>query len=768
MADTRCPMCGKVNPDDREECQYCGARLVPLIIEAPPEEEGERGSGGAAAESAAWERGSGGAREKETGEAGFEEGFSEFEAEGDADWLSELRGEENLPQPPLVRGEENPPQPPLIRGEQSAPQPPLERGEQPQEAGEELDWTAGEGLEEAETPDWLHELQEESGGASEDQAAFEDEAGDEALDWLEQMRQRGEQAQQEEIPEETPDPAVPDWLEQLDEEEEDLKGFGKPFRSEEPDWLSEAAGGPEDLAVSQEIPEWLSEISGPTTPEEAEPESVADEQSVDELASDEIVVPDWLSELENPPQPPLIRGEQSAPQPALEKGEENPPQPPLIRGEQSGPQPPLTRGEETRQPGLERGEENPPQPPLTRGEQSAAEEAEPEISRAEIPSWLASMRPVEDAAPPIAPHEASIPRVESAGPLSGFSGVLSPQPEVGQVPKPPTYSIKLQVSENQKSHADLLTEMLAQEGEAQAIPRPAMISPQHILRSAIALIIMLAVLWPLITGSQEAPLPSFSPGTAAVNQLINGLPDQAQVLLAFDYEPALTGEMEPAASAVVDHLMLRGAYLSLVSTSPLGPIVAERFLSTTQAEHGYASDSQYVNLGFIPGGPAGLLAFAESPGRVLPYTLEGNPAWGRGGQPALPPLQGVTHLSDFDLVMVITDSPEAARTWVEQAQPFLEDESAQTPLVMVTSAQAEPLVRPYYQPTSGQVQGLLSGLRDGGAYGRLTGSEGLTRKYWDAFGLGLWVAAAVITVGGLVNVGLGVGRDRGWGIRDRG
>jgi hypothetical protein len=61
MADTRCPMCGKVNPDDREECQYCGARLVPLIIEAPPEEEGELGSGGAAAESAAWERGSGGA-----------------------------------------------------------------------------------------------------------------------------------------------------------------------------------------------------------------------------------------------------------------------------------------------------------------------------------------------------------------------------------------------------------------------------------------------------------------------------------------------------------------------------------------------------------------------------------------------------------------------------------------------------------------------------------------------------------------------------------
>jgi hypothetical protein len=595
----------------------------------------------------------------------------------------------------------------------------LGRGEQeqePEDALEELDWTAGESVEKAEIPDWLQEIQEEPGGASEDQEAFEDQDEDEAPDWLEQMRQRQEQAQQEEIAEETAEPAVPDWLEQLDEE--DLKGFGKPFRSEEPDWLSEAAGGPEEPAVSQEIPEWLSEISGPPG-----------------------------EEVENPPQPPLIRGEQSRQTP-LELGEQeaplgreqDPSQPPLIRGEQTG-QTPLVRGEQSEEP-------------------AAPEEAEPEISRAEIPSWLASMRPVEDAAPPITPQETSTPRVESAGPLSGFSGVLSQQPEVGQVPKPPTYSSKLQVSENQKSHADLLTEMLAQEGEAQAIPRSPMISPQHILRSAIALILMAAVLWPLITGSQEAPLPSLSPGTAAVNQLINGLPDQAQVLLAFDYEPGLTGEMESTASPVVDHLMMRGAYLSLVSTSPLGPILAERFLSTTAAEHGYANGSQYVNLGFIPGGPAGLLAFAQSPGRVLPYTLEGSPAWGRGGQPALPPLQGVTRLSDFDLVMVITDSPEAARTWVEQAQPFLEDESAQTPLVMVTSAQAEPLVRPYYQPISGQVQGLLSGLRDGGAYGRLTGREGLPRKYWDAFGLGLWAAAAVIVVGGLVNMGLAASSQR--------
>jgi hypothetical protein len=32
MADVKCPMCGKPNPADAEVCEYCQARLKPLII----------------------------------------------------------------------------------------------------------------------------------------------------------------------------------------------------------------------------------------------------------------------------------------------------------------------------------------------------------------------------------------------------------------------------------------------------------------------------------------------------------------------------------------------------------------------------------------------------------------------------------------------------------------------------------------------------------------------------------------------------------------
>lgn len=36
--EVRCPMCGKPNPAELEECQFCQARLRPLIVSPPPDE----------------------------------------------------------------------------------------------------------------------------------------------------------------------------------------------------------------------------------------------------------------------------------------------------------------------------------------------------------------------------------------------------------------------------------------------------------------------------------------------------------------------------------------------------------------------------------------------------------------------------------------------------------------------------------------------------------------------------------------------------------
>jgi hypothetical protein len=202
--------------------------------------------------------------------------------------------------------------------------------------------------------------------------------------------------------------------------------------------------------------------------------------------------------------------------------------------------------------------------------------------------------------------------------------------------------------------------------------------------------------------------------------------------------------MDAAANAVVDHLMLKGAYLTLVTTTPTGPAQAERLIRLVRDRggHQYQSAAQYTNLGFIPGGAAGLLGFAQIPRRVLPYSQEGIFAWSAS------PLQPVDTIQDFALVMVITENPDTARAWIEQVQPEL----GNTPLLMVLSSQAEPVVRPYYEGSPRQVGGFVAGLAGGAAYENLQARPGLARKYWDAFSMSILLAAGLLAAGGAVSI----------------
>jgi hypothetical protein len=273
---------------------------------------------------------------------------------------------------------------------------------------------------------------------------------------------------------------------------------------------------------------------------------------------------------------------------------------------------------------------------------------------------------------------------------------------------------------------------------------------QRILRWGIALVMLLVTLLPLLSGKAFTPILArglYPPEMSDTLTVINSLPPGAPALVVFDYDPALSGEVEAAAGALVDHLMLRGARLTQLSTSPTGPALAERFIRSQ--EQTYIAGEQYLNLGYLAGGPAGILAFSVDPSGIAVRTVDGADAWD------LPPLQGVNALSDFAIVVVLTDSAETGRLWIEQSGPY----RGGRPLLLAVSAQAEPMLRPYYD--SHQVQGMLTGLAGGAAYEQINGRSGLARRYWDSFGLGLILAVALIAGGSLVNLLVGRGNRRG-------
>ena len=154
----------------------------------------------------------------------------------------------------------------------------------------------------------------------------------------------------------------------------------------------------------------------------------------------------------------------------------------------------------------------------------------------------------------------------------------------------------------------------------------------------------------------------------------------------------------------------------------------------------------YLNLGYLAGGQVGIRAFAQDPVKAMPVDITGQPAW------TLPMLQDVRSLNQFALIILITDDATAARAWIEQTQ----DARGAVPVVAIASAQAAPLIQPYYD--SGQAAGVISGLYGGAIVERQynNGRPGTSRGYWDAYSIGMALALIFTLGGGFVNWGLGL------------
>ena len=378
------------------------------------------------------------------------------------------------------------------------------------------------------------------------------------------------------------------------------------------------------------------------------------------------------------------------------------------------------------------------------------EEVSPESE--EVEDLLESTRDQgqQEKSHPDQPSADEIPgSLESAGPLAGLKGVLSAEAGAARIRKPRAYSTKIKVSDSQEEHVNLLKTLLEDEGQPKPLPGKSPISQQHVLRWSIAVVLLMAILWSIITSNEQMALPVYDEGSAEVNRLINQLPENSRVLVGFDFEPGLAAELDTAAAPVFNHLMSQGALLTLVSTSPNGPILAERFLQSPQLENEYHNGLDYTNLGYIPGGAAGLLSFIKNPQGTMPYSIDAFEVWESETSEALPAVVGINQITDYEMIILLVDDPDIARIWIEQLTPDITNPQSLTSLVLITSAQLEPVVRPYYESIPQPVNGLVVGLRGGAAYARLIGGDQLPGQYWDAFGMGTFVAALLILVGGL-------------------
>jgi hypothetical protein len=120
-------------------------------------------------------------------------------------------------------------------------------------------------------------------------------------------------------------------------------------------------------------------------------------------------------------------------------------------------------------------------------------------------------------------------------------------------------------------------------------------------------------------------------------------------------------------------------------------------------------------------------------------------------------LADVQSFSDYSALVVLSDHAESGRVWVEQLQNQKQIDAtlANKPLLVVASAQAGPLLQPYV--LSGQITGMISGISEAAKYeAKNSLPAGMTRSYWDAFGIGLMMSIVLIIVGSLWSLFTGI------------
>jgi len=336
-------------------------------------------------------------------------------------------------------------------------------------------------------------------------------------------------------------------------------------------------------------------------------------------------------------------------------------------------------------------------------------------------------------------------------PLFGLEDIIPIEPIVEQLTSPKPYSGKIEVSSSQQSNIELLKKLIGHD-EEHYIPTKARVKrPIKILRIAIGFALIIAITLPILFNSPSFPPPHADNRVSNFKQYITSLPNGATVLVAFEFQPGFSGELDSSTQAILTELMSKNAFLVFVSTSPNGVIQAERAIMKAKEESGiiYESPLNYINLGFIPGKASGLQNLAKNPRLTTPSGIEFNNIW------QLPQLRNLNLISDFNLVIVISDSSNTVRDWIEQVRPNL----LSTPLLMVVSALVEPMVIPYYEALPRQVDGILVGLAGSASYENFAGQISIANQIWPSFSMAVIVATLILILGGIISAIIAASED---------
>jgi chemotaxis protein histidine kinase CheA len=557
-------------------------------------------------------------------------------------------------------------------------------------------------------PQWLRRatgpLQEEAQDSAatpwateEETSAAAGESAESVPEWVSEL------SSAREWPETADDAAVADWFAHQEEDVAEIEQDLPDLPMTQPlNPTKELQGVPEQIA-SESLPEWLSDQI-----EEAPAESAPGDDSLDQESGDYIKpVEEAVQELKS-----IEGGEQQ---------EELPDWTASPEGQATG-LPPSLKDEWLA------SSEDAPAPAEEGIELETAENSSREAEKvhdAEIPAWLLALKPgVSNGAATMLPEE-------SSGPLSGLRGVILVAPLITR-PAQEVQAAPFTESKEQQQQIALLQQLTTvgpdgADGPGEQSSGAMFAVARILLGSALLIFAILGWLLPSLGVALPLPAPSEVPEAARETYTTVNNSSGQTALVAFEYTPALAGELDAVAGTLLRHLADNGSMIITVSQMAAGTAVAERVVSETE---GLESHS----LGFIPGEAIGL--------RQLADCLEDSSTCQMLSSRSVDEVIQVG-LEDVRLIVVLAGERDGLRKWIEQVGT--QSDSA---MVAGVAQQLGPIAAPYM--ASEQLAGYLNGLPAAAAYEqRLRGNEEYGVEWLTSLTLVHWLVIAVLTVGSL-------------------
>jgi hypothetical protein len=236
-------------------------------------------------------------------------------------------------------------------------------------------------------------------------------------------------------------------------------------------------------------------------------------------------------------------------------------------------------------------------------------------------------------------------------------------------------------------------------------------------RRIIFLVIGLCTLIPLLYPVGLAI--KVSPEVKSVYDYIEALPEGSVFLLSLDFDPASKPELYPQAVALMRHAFKKNLRVIGMTLWLPGTGMANEVVSRVAREEGKVAGKDYVFLGWSPGGSSVIINMGQDLYTAFPTDYNNQPT------KDLEVLKGVQSLRDVSYVVSLAAGTTGIETWYVFGKDKYKFELGGG-CTGVIAPGLYPLLR------SGQINGLIGGLRGAAEYEVLIGRKGKAVAGMDA------------------------------------